>query len=297
MKRSRLPLTALRSFEAAGRIGSFTLASQELFVSQAAISRQIRDLEKLVGCPLFSRRHRGVDLTPAGSRLLEVLSRSFDDIEDCLSQIGDPKQGVELRVSVEPSFASCWLVPNLPAFQEAHPDIDVSVDSDTRLIGFRGGEPELAIRHSSHRSSWPRCESRRLGAVDMMPVIAASALAAGSPISQPADLRQHTLLHEENRDVWRRWFEETGMGESEPARGPVFADSGLVLQAVLLGQGIGLLDRLCIEDHIGAGRLVPLFGQSIANGAYWLVARRFDRLSLSAKRFVAWITARLNGEA
>ncbi len=85
-----------------------------------------------MGCPLFTRRHRGVDLTPAGARLLDVLSRSFDEMEDCLSQIAAPKAGAELRVSVEPSFASCWLVPHLPAFHAAHPT------STFRSIPIRG---------------------------------------------------------------------------------------------------------------------------------------------------------------
>ncbi len=131
----------------------------------------------------------------------------------------------------------------------------------------------------------------------MVPVIAASALASAAPIRQPADLMRHTLLHEENRDVWRRWFAEAGLGDNEPARGPVFADSGLVLQAVLLGQGIGLIDRLFVDDEIRAGRLVPLFDRPIANGAYFLVARRFDRLSAPAQRFVGWISKRLGHES
>lgn len=297
MKRNRLPLTALRSFEAAGRLRSFTLAAQELFVSQAAISRQIRDLEKDLGRPLFARRHRGVDLTSEGVLLLDVLSRGFDEMEDALAQITEQKRGVELSVSVEPSFATCWLLPHLNAFRAANPDIDLTVDSDPRLIGFRSGEPELAIRHSTSRSAWPHSEARRLAGVEMVPVIAASALAAGPPLRQPVDLLRHTLLHEENRDVWRRWFAKAGLGEVEPTRGPVFADSALVLQAVLLGQGIGLVDRMFLPEEIRTGRVVPLFADAIENGAYWLVARRFDRLSDAATRFASWITAAVAEES
>src|SRR5690349_2568274 len=114
MKRGRLPLTALRSFEAAGRLNSFTMAAETLFVSQAAISRQIRDLEAMLGQPLFERGHRSVSLTPAGAKLLAVLTRSFDDIDLCLEQVRSTGTIATLTINAEPSLASCWLIPHLP---------------------------------------------------------------------------------------------------------------------------------------------------------------------------------------
>lgn len=297
MKRGRLPLTALRSFEVAGRLGSFTLAAGELFVSQAAISRQIRDLETTLGSPLFARRHRGVDLTPAGARLLEVLTRSFDDIESCLSGIAARPAAAEVRVSVEPSFAACWLVERLPDFQRLHPEIDLSIESDARLVEFRSGEAELAIRHSVRRKTWPRSESRHLVDTDMVAVMATAVRDAAGPIRQLGDLKAHVLLHETNRDVWRGWFEAMGEEAAETARGPVYADSGLVLQAVLRGQGVALLDRIFVAGEMRAGRVAQLFDRPVASGAYWLVARRFDRLSPAATRFVDWILARMRDEA
>lgn len=127
MKRGRLPLTALRSFEAAGRLASFTEAAAELFVSQAAISRQIRDLEALIGKPLFERHHRSVSLTADGEALLTVLTDSFDRIGESLDALSDAKRAGTLRVSAEPSFAGCWLVPHLAQFQAEHPEIEGQV--------------------------------------------------------------------------------------------------------------------------------------------------------------------------
>lgn len=128
MKRGRLPLTALRSFEVAGRLESFTLAAQELFISQAAVSRQIRELETSLGEALFERRHRSVRLTASGARLQAILTLSFDQIDECLEEIRGRSTAAAVTISAEPSFAACWLVPRLPEFRERHPEIEVTID-------------------------------------------------------------------------------------------------------------------------------------------------------------------------
>ncbi|RUT98625.1 LysR family transcriptional regulator, partial [Mesorhizobium sp. USDA-HM6] len=224
MKRGRLPLTALRSFETAGRHLSFSRAAEELYVSQAAISRQIRELETFLRQPLFLRLHRRVELTDAGHRLLDQLVRSFDDIDRVLSELAtSPAQSV-VRVSVEPSLAAVWLVPRLNRFRQLRPDIDVSLDVDPRLIEFRSDQPELALRFSPHASSWPRSDAERLASTVDSPVLSPALLASGPPLEKPVDLRQYTLLHEENRQSWARWFEAAGVAaDAVPARGPMLA--------------------------------------------------------------------------
>lgn len=293
MKRGRLPLTALRTFEVAGRLENFTLAAQELFISQAAVSRQIRELETLLGEALFERRHRGVHLTASGNKLLAILTLSFDRIDECLEEIRSRPATAAVTISVEPSFAACWLVSRLPEFRELHPEIDVTIDSDPRLVEFRSGRAEIAIRHSASVTAWPRTESEHLADVSMIAVAAPALLEAGPAIKRPDDILRHTLLHEENRDVWSRWFEAAGMAMPETARGPIYADGGLVMQAVLRGQGIALMDEIFAEDEIKAGRLLRLFDLAIPLGAYWLVARRFARLPPPASLFVRWIRSRI----
>ena len=182
MKRGRLPLTALRSFEAAGRLLSFSRAAEELFVSQAAVSRQIRELETLVGKPLFERLHRRVVLTDAGQQLIAQLTTSFDDIDRVLSRIvAEPAQAI-LKVSVEPSFAGALLIPRLYEFQKLHPEIDVTIDSDMRLVEFRSHEAEIAVRFSAVATSWPRTQAHHLHDVSLTPVLAPELLAAGPPL-------------------------------------------------------------------------------------------------------------------
>ncbi|OBZ92940.1 transcriptional regulator [Pararhizobium polonicum] len=291
MKRGRLPLTALRSFEAAGRLESFTLAAQELFVSQAAISRQVRELEALLGKPLFTRHHRKVLLSPDGVQLLETLATAFDSIDARLEDIRAKETVALLTVNAEPSFAGCWLVPHLADFRALHPGIDVSIESEARLIEFRGNEAQLAIRHSAQATAWPRSQARRLCDVAMVPV-ASPVILADTPLKTPQDLLSHTLLHEENRDVWTRWFAAAGLTPgAERMRGPIFADCALALQAALRGHGIALVDSVLARDDLDAGRVIQPFDLSVPQGAYFLVARDFDLLPPEAKAFADWMTA------
>jgi LysR family transcriptional regulator, glycine cleavage system transcriptional activator len=292
MKRGRLPLTALRSFEAAGRQLSFSRAAEELYVSQAAISRQIRELETFLRQPLFFRHHRRVELTDAGRRLLDQLVRSFDDIDRLLSElVATPAQSV-VRVSVEPSLASVWLVPRLNRFRELRPDIDVSLEVDPRLVEFRSDQPELALRFSARATSWPRSEAERLASTVDSPVLSPALLASGAPLKNPIDLGHYTLLHEENRQGWARWFEAAGVpADAIPARGPMLADASLSKQAALLGHGVALGDLLQIGEELASGVLIKPFDIDVASGAYWLVARNLRDLSEPARAFADWIRA------
>ena len=293
MKRGRLPLTALRSFEVAGRLQSFTLAAEELHISQAAVSRQVRELEAILGLALFERLHRSVRLTAAGERLLAVLTASLDEIDACLEDLRERRAGSPLTISAEPSFAACWLLPNIAGFQQNNPQVDVNLEADPRLVEFRSSRAALAIRHSAQATNWPRVESRHLVDVRMTPVVSPALLDEGPPMNEPGDLLGYLLLHEECRDLWRQWFVAAGaspVGGAE--RGLVYADGGLVLQAALRGQGAALLDELFVEEDVRAGRLIRPFDISIAHGAYFLVARRFDRLPEPASAFVRWMESR-----
>lgn len=291
MKRGRLPLTALRSFEAAGRHESFTLAAEELFVSQAAISRQVRELEALLGTALFTRHHRKVRLSATGSRLLETLATAFDTIDARLEEVRAAKPATLLTVNAEPGFAGCWLVPHLQHFREEHPQIDVSVESEARLVDFRGDVAELAIRHSAKASSWPRTQALHLCDVAMVPALSPAIVRDEAPLEVPEDLLSYTLLHEENRDVWARWFAAAGLAPStEIMRGPIFTDGALALQALLRGHGVALVDTALSRDDLDAGRFIQPLDLSVLHGAYFLVARDFGQLSPQALAFVTWIT-------
>ena len=296
MKRGRLPLTALRSFEAAGRHLSFSRAAEELFVSQAAISRQIRELEVLVGKPLFERLHRRVELTDAGRQLLGQLTRSFDDIDQRLSQIQADSAQKLLKISVEPYFGGSWLMPRLIRFRERRPDIDVSVDVSGRLVEFRNHEAELAIRFSLTKTSWPRVQSAHLMDTTNAPVLSPNLLKSGPPLRQPADLLRHTLLHEDTRNAWAHWFEAAGIADPYTQRGPMFPDGALGIQAAILGHGVALGDRVINGEDLRAGKLVMPLGIEVPYGAYWLVAPDLDALSEPARAFADWLRNEIRAE-
>lgn len=294
MKRSRLPLTALRSFEAAGRHMSFSRAAEELHVSQAAVSRQIRELEGFLRTQLFTRSHRKVELTAPGRTLHRELVASFDAIDRSVSALlGAGAPGV-VRVSAEPSLAAAWLLPRLDRFRALHPDIDVALDVDSRLVSFRSHEPTLALRFSVHDRSWPGCDAELLWEAVDTPVVAPALLAAKGPLASPADLAGFTLLHEENRSGWARWFHAAGLEETAFAqRGPLLADAWLSKQAALLGHGVALGDILLVHEELASGELVQPFATVSACGAYFLVARDLAKLNESERAFAGWIRAEI----
>lgn len=293
MKRGRLPLTALRSFEAAGRHENITRAAEELFVSQAAVSRQVRELETALGQKLFERQHRRIRLTAAGSTLLAVLTEGFDRIEDCMKLLSASSDTSVLTISVEPGFAALWLVQNLADFRASYPGVDVNVDADGRLIDFRSGDGELAIRFSDTKSKWPRTQARRLYDIHLAPVASPDFLARAGTPGQPADLLQYSLLHEEDRVLWQEWFAAAQVPHDPIQHGPLFADGGLVMQAMLDGQGVGILDRRLVTRDVANGRLVQLFDVPFQYGTYWLVARDFSKLSRPGADFTDWLIERL----
>lgn len=287
MRRGRLPLTALRAFEAAGRVESISLAAAELCVSQAAVSRQIRELEAQVGVALFQRIHRGVRLTCAGQRLLDALTRAFDQIDDVLGEIR--KSEVEtISVSADPSFAVCWLAPRLSAFREIAPNADVILNAEPRIVDFGNDGTSVAIRYARVRSSWPRTEVRKLCDTRLSAYLS-PALAESAAIIAPSSLLALPRLHEDSRDDWRDWFSAAGVVPPENERGTVFNDSAVMLQAAVTGQGVALVDELFAATALARGELCRPFDISIPGGSYWLVARSFDGLSQSADKFADWL--------
>lgn len=289
MKRSMLPLTALRSFEAAGRHQSFKQAAAELHVSDAAVSRQVRDLEVLLGTRLFDRDHRSVKLTGPGWALLASISQSFDEIDAAVSRhITMPSQKV-VSVSAEPTFAALFLVPRLNDFAQLYPDIEVQCESSAALVDV-SDKPRLAIRHSLRDTSWPRSQARQLLADTLTPM--ASVKLAGPPLQGPADLAGVRLLRDENDQAWLRWLDAAGI-DAPPTWGAMFSNAAIALQGAELGQGVALGSRVLASDLLASGTLYTPFETTIANGAYWLVVPDFRALSATETLFCDWLRDQL----
>jgi LysR family glycine cleavage system transcriptional activator len=292
MDHRRLPLTALRTFESAGRLSSFSRAADELLVTQAAVSRQIRDLERYLGMPLFERHHRRVILTAEGARMLPLVTKGLDTLGTAVREAHATHPATVLTISAEPGFAARWLVDHLDEFRAVHPQVDIEVVSDQRLIDFRTSRVELSIRFSPTAPDWPRVEILHLAECIATPVVAPF-LEAKFPLQGPEDLAIYTLLHEDGREFWSIWMQQAGISSIDIARGPLYNDHALVMAAAVRGHGVALGDLLLIQEDIAAGRLIAPFDLHVSFGNYWLVAPSFEKISPTAKIFSAWLQREL----
>lgn len=287
----RLPsLNALKAFEAAARHESFTDAASELFVTHAAISRHIRDLEEWLGTDLFIRTGRGVDLTEPGRRFGGRLTPLFDALAEATREaaaVGDVR---ELKVSVEPAFASRWLVPRLGRFNDLHPDIELSIDPTNRLADFRSGEADVGIRYGV--GGWDDVEAQKLTDVVIFPVAAPSVL-EGAGALKPSDLGGYNLLHESRKQWWTDWLAAAGVTGVEDWRGTVFQNH-LAIEAAEAGQGFALGDQILCTDSILDGWLVRPFDFDLKDhGTYWIVRQKGSKETAPARAFREWVMAEM----
>jgi LysR family glycine cleavage system transcriptional activator len=259
----RLPsLNALRAFEAAARHLSFSRAADELSVTHAAVSHQIKALEADLGVSLFRRITRGVRLTEAGQAYLPVLRDAFDAIAETTARLRADEESGLLTVATTPSFAARWLVPRLGGFYADHPEIDVRLYPSIELIDFARDDVDIAVRFG--RGDWSGVRAEHLLCLDMFPVCSPALLDRPHPLRTPEDLRNHTLLHEDVREDWRRWLLAAGIEDIDFARGPMFHDTSLLLQAAVAGLGVAIAHSALVNDDLAAGRLVRPFETRLA---------------------------------
>lgn len=279
------PFGALRAFEAAARHLSFTRAAQELCVTQAAISHQVRQLEDWLGEPMFTRRGHSLTLTRKGASYLAALSQAFDRIAGATGRVREAEEG-PLRITVLPSFASRWLLPRLPAFRASHPEVDLRVTSSLE-IWEGGAEFDAGIRSGLGR--WAGLKADLLARESLSPVCS-PALALGPPLlAEPADLASVPLLHDQPRAGWEQWCRHANVS-LDLSQGPVFNDSALVLQAAVEGQGVALGRLTLAADDLRKGRLVRLFDLVLPNDySYWLVYPRAAAQRPGLVEFRRWL--------
>jgi LysR family glycine cleavage system transcriptional activator len=286
------PLAAVRCFEAVARHASFTRAAEELGMTQAAVSYQIRVLEDRLG-PLFLRRPRGVELTEAGRRLAPAVTGAFDDLRAAFAEV-DPAAAGTLVVSAINTFASNWLVPRLGAFRDAHPGIAVRLEVTGRLVDFAREEVDVGIRTGEARTGdgpWPGLVAHRLRAVDYAPVLGPRLLAAAGPVAAPADLLRLPLI-DPHDPWWARWFRAAGVEPGDLAARPDLrvGTQPLGAGAAIAGQGVAILTPAFFRDDLAAGRLVqPFPGLRDPTAAYWLVYPEARRRSRKVAAFRDWL--------
>ena len=290
MSRALPPLNALRAFEAAARHLSFTAAGAELNVTQAAISHQIRALEERLGLKLFRRAGRGLLLTDAAQAYLAEISGAFDRIAGATQRLHQHDAAGVLSATVLPSFAVKWLLPRLGRFRTAHPEIDLRISSAHEIIDLTREDFDVALRAGSGR--YPGMRVDRILTERFFPVCSPALLTGARPLRRPEDLREHTLLHDEPRDLWELWFKTVGIVDIDSTRGPGFSDSSMVIQAAIEGQGVAIAKGTLAADDLKAGRLVRPFDQSLpADYSYWLVCLETSADRPKIVAFRDWLLA------
>lgn len=287
----RLPsLNALKAFEASARHESFTDAATELFVTHAAISRHIRELEETLGTELFNRTGRGVELTEAGTRLGERLTPLFDQLADAAREAAAVGATRTLRVSVEPAFASRWLVGRLAKFNELHPDIELTIDSTDRLVDFYADDVDIGIRYGN--GNWEDTEASKLSDVVIFPVCDPKLLEK-VPTLTPEGLNDFTLLHESRKQWWADWLAAAGVKAEMDWRGTVF-QSHLAIEAAEAGAGFALGDQILCTDALVEGWLAKPFTTDMKDhGAYWIVRKKGSKETSIVKAFREWLLSEL----
>ncbi|GGI73579.1 transcriptional regulator GcvA [Shewanella gelidii] len=273
MSRRLPPLNAVKAFEAAARHLSFTRAAEELFVTQAAVSHQIKSLEDYLGLKLFRRKNRSLLLTEEGQSY-------FLDIKDIFVQLAESTDRLlarsaigSLTVSMSPSFAIQWLVPRLAKFSEKNPEIDVRIKAVDTEDSSLTDDVDVAIYYG--RGNWPDVRADKLRNEVLIPVCSPILLNGNKPLEKPSDLKNHTLLHDMSRQDWQAWFKQCGINDINVNQGPIFSHSSLVLQAAAHGQGIALGYSVLARPDIIAGRLVCPFQEVlVSKDAYYLVCQQ-----------------------
>ena len=291
MKRSLPPLNGLRAFEAAARHMSFTDAAEELSVTQAAISHQVRGLEQRLGLKLFVRRNRSLLLSEAGQAYLPSVRAAFDQLNEATEKLLQKDKGGNLTVTTTSSFAVKWLVPRLGGFQRSHPEIDVRISTGTSLVDFSREDVDIGIRYG--RGQWPNLLAERLVSEDVMPVCAPSLLKGPNGLKKPADLRRFTLLHIGSfPDDWQVWLTAAGVKGVDSSRGVSFDFALAAYQAAMDGLGVALGRNPLVEPDLKAGRLVvPFDFKRSSDFAYYLVYPPEAIRRRKIKAFRDWIVS------
>ena len=271
----RLPsLNALKSFEAAARHESFTRAADELCVTQGAVSHQVKALEAELGFRLFHRERQRLVITDAGRSYLEVVRDAFDRLAAGTERLLERQSAGVLTVTTSPNFAAKWLVHRLGRFAEAHPSIDLRVSASLHHVDFAREDVDVAVRHGDGR--WPGLQVTRLCTETLFPVCSPKLLRGRHALREPAALRHHVLLHLDDRSDWAKWLEAAAVDGADLARGPVFNQASMAVDAAVDGQGVALARTALAAWDLLAGRITRLpFGPALRVAyAYWIVCPR-----------------------
>lgn len=294
-RRKPPPLRAVRAFAAAARHMSLTRAADELAVTQSAVSRQVRELERDLGVELFRRQGRKLRLTAEGRAFAQAAGEAIDRLTDYAAVLRARHASPVVTLGTLPSVAARWLAPRLADFVASHPDIDLRIATSPQLAELGSGDIDAAIRYG--RGDWPGLTAIRLADEELLPVCSPEYLRR-NPVDSAADLARRTLLQADLPDQWRDWFRAAGAATDGIGRGLRFDDANALLQAAADGLGVALGRSLLVAEDLRSGRLVvPLDLRIPASYSYWFVVSAGRENDAQLARIRDWLRRQFPGAA
>lgn len=290
------PLNALKAFESAARYLNFTKAAEELFVTQAAVSHQIKLLEDFLGITLFHRRNRLLELTELGAQYFDEIRPLLESIATATEKIKLKNSRQMLTISVPQTFGMHWLVPRLNDFHQKFPDIEVRIKGVDQDEGLLGKEIDVAIYYGSGK--WENVESVRLAESPLV-ILASPEFLQKNPLNSPLDLVGKTLLHVFSRNKWKRVVEKFQLTDQidVEATGSMFSHTFMALQGAMHQQGIAVANKIVAQHELAQGNLIEPFptGLNDEKSFYVVYPPQMSEVS-KVRHFVEWILQEIKAE-
>lgn len=284
------PLNGLRAFDVSGRRLNFRAAADEMGVTQGAVAQQVRQLEAHLGITLFERLPKGLALTPAGRSYHERIAQAFAELRSATAQL-KPENG-KVLISVTPTFASKWLIPNLPDFSNRHPEIDLRILATEKVSSFHSDGIDLAVRQGSPPFG-AALDATLLFRQNLIAVVAPKLVQTARPPYSDETLAHLPKIHD-THDLWPKVLSEWGIGD-QSKRGLRLSQTALAVDAAISGQGVALVSRFLVANDIAAGTLLEI-GQLISVGAqdFYLLTLRKTASNAAIETVVSWLTSQAN---
>ncbi len=290
MARRLPPLNSLKSFEAAGRLLSFTRAAHELNVTQAAVSHQIKLIEGYLDVTLFVRTPRKLVLTEQGRALLPDIIEAFDKLSNAIGAVRQEPSSKMISVRLAPSFAAKWLSPRLKYFWLQHPEIDLCLYHANPAVEFDREEIDIAVTYG--KGDWPGVVADPILSLDFYPVCTPAFMTNDRPLSNIDNLRYYSLLHDANYECWSDWLKLAKIEGINANKGTIIDDTNVLIQAAVDGQGVALGSTTFVQDLLDSGKLVKPFDITLVNEfAYYVVCPEAHLKNSSVQAFKNWLLA------
>jgi LysR family glycine cleavage system transcriptional activator len=282
------PFAALRAFQAAARAGSFRAAAQSLNITESAVSHQIRRLEDLLHTQLFERHGTRTELTPAGKRYFADIDPALRAIADATRALLGPSGRARVTLTLPPSLAINWIIPNLAAFEADNPAIDLELVTTTRLLDLRHEQVDLAIRHGG--GNWPDVDAMFLLAETAMPVARPDLIADGPGDAAAVLSRLRPIVNRAFPDEWQEWARAHGVAPPNLEGALRLETIDQVIAAAERGLGVAIGRSPIVDEHLRTGQLVAPFGEpNEATAGYYLCRTPHPPPTVAVRQVMGWL--------